>query len=164
MVKDHVRNSIQFAYILKACSLKKYESNDCKHVFLRKPDVLYTQQNKLCLNILHILAMASVFLRVGVIFLTKIFDSENQNFRTYPSNTCQYNIWDIIRCCRWTRFHKKEIKNIAFLWSIIILSITFEHNLYNLPYSLRYIKYTPYTCNTKIFSSVYLVHGCYIKT
>ena len=60
--KDHVRNRIQFAYILKACSLKNYESyNDCKHVFLRKPDGLCTQQNKRCLNTLHIFAMASVF-------------------------------------------------------------------------------------------------------
>ena len=53
---------------------------------------------------------------------------------------------------------EKQIKNIAFRWSIIILSITFEHNLYYLvPFSLRYIINThliQYTCDTKIFSSV----------
>ena len=94
------------------------------------------------------------FLRVGVTFLTKKIDSENQDFRPYPSNTCQCYIWDILRSCMWPRFHKKEIKNIAFR----LLSITFEHNLYYLvPFSLRYIINThliQYTCNTKSFSSV----------
>ena len=80
-------------------------------------------------------------------FLTNIFDSENQDFRPYPYNTRQYNIWDIIRGCRWPSFHKMEIKNIE---------LTFDHNLYYIPYSLSEVhhKYTPYTCNTKTVSSV----------
>ena len=41
-------------------------------MFLSKPDVLCTQQNEICLNIFHILAMASVFEGRGNFFDKKI--------------------------------------------------------------------------------------------
>ena len=47
--------------------------------------ILCTQQNKHCLNIVHIVGMTLGCRGWGI--LTKISDSENQDFRPYPNIT-----------------------------------------------------------------------------